>query len=136
VWHEESLLSNFLSWFDKLISKSCSYLNLFGKMDEMTFGVEHMEYDEKKLKKLIDTLNIRIDEMEERGESISIRAESIAKQVELLHETLIAITEAKSLASAKMLAQNVLMLTPKDNLIHYNDKNRALCFVLFLLPLI
>jgi hypothetical protein len=32
----------------------------------MKFGVEPMEYDEKKLKKLIDTLNIRIDEMEER----------------------------------------------------------------------
>jgi hypothetical protein len=88
------------------------------KIDETTFGVEPMEYDEKKLKKLIDTLNNRIDEMEERGESISIRAESIAKQVELLHETLIAITEAKSLASAKMLAHNVLMVTPKDNLIH------------------
>jgi hypothetical protein len=55
---------------------------------------------------------------ESGGENISIRAELIAKQVELLHETLIAITDAKSLASAKMLAQNVLMSTPKDNLIH------------------
>ena len=67
-----------------------------------------------KLKRLIDELNLRIDAMEERGESISVRAESIMKHVEFLHETLIAITKAKSLGSAKMLAQNVLMLMPKD----------------------
>jgi len=77
-----------------------------------------MESEEKKLKELIDTLNIRIDAMEERGESISIRAESIMKHVEFLHETLIEITKAKSLGSAKMLAQNVLMLIPKNNPIH------------------
>jgi hypothetical protein len=80
------------------------------------FGVEvNMGTDEEELKKLIDALNNRMRAMEERGESISIRAEAIIKHVEFLHETLIAITRAKSLGSAKMLAQNVLMLFPKDN---------------------
>jgi hypothetical protein len=77
-----------------------------------------MEPDEKELKKLIEALNNRLEAMEERGESISVRAEAIIKHVEFLHETLIAITQAKSLGSAKMLAQNVLMLIPKDNPVH------------------
>ncbi|QGQ96772.1 hypothetical protein EHS13_18750 [Paenibacillus psychroresistens] len=77
-----------------------------------------MGVDEEELLKLIDALNKRVDAMELRGESISERAEAIIRHVEFLHETLIAITQAKSLGSAKILAQNVLMSMPKINPLH------------------
>jgi hypothetical protein len=80
--------------------------------------VENMGADDEELMKLIEALNKRVDAMELRGESISLRADAIIKHVEFLHETLIAITQAKSLGSAKILAQNVLMSMPKINPVH------------------
>ncbi|MEX2461083.1 MAG: hypothetical protein WD469_07235 [Paenibacillaceae bacterium] len=68
-----------------------------------------METELEKLEERLKELNARVELAAEKNIQIEIKVNAVVAQNELLRTALAAITKAKGLGSAKMIAQNALM---------------------------